>query len=70
MEQKKAKFPIGASTALMQSDESMSSYLGLTREQKREILTHSLLGGQQQSALLSGNAPMHQTEPDDRMRTE
>ena len=31
----------------MQSDESIGSYLGLTREQKREILTHSLISGQQ-----------------------
>ncbi len=47
MQERKTKFPLGTSTALMQSVESMSSYIGLTREQKRELLTHSLIGGQQ-----------------------
>ena len=47
MQQRKTDFPIGASTALMQSEESIASYMGLTREQKREMLTHSLINGQQ-----------------------
>lgn len=46
MERKKTDFPLGISTALMQSEETMSSYVGLTREQKREILTYSLISGQ------------------------
>lgn len=47
MERRKTDFPIGTSTALMQAEESISSYMGLTREQKREMLTHSLISGQQ-----------------------
>jgi len=47
MQQKKTDFPIGVGTALMQNEESIGSFLGLTREQKRELLTHSLIGGQQ-----------------------
>ena len=47
MQQKKTDFPIGTSTALMQNEESIGSFLGLTREQKRELLTHSLISGQQ-----------------------
>ena len=47
MQRRKTDFPVGASTALMQSEESISSYMGLTREQKREMLTHSLISGQQ-----------------------
>ena len=46
MQRKKTDFPIGASTALMQSEESTGSYMGLTREQKRDMLTHSLISGQ------------------------
>ena len=46
MERKKVDFPLGISTALMQSEETIGSYVGLTREQKREILTHSLVSGQ------------------------
>ena len=52
MEQKKVNFPMGAATALMQSEETTSSYLGLTREQKRDMLTHALIGGPEQTALL------------------
>ena len=52
MEQKTAKYPIGASTVMTQSDETMGSFMGLTREQKREILTHALIGGPEQSALI------------------
>ena len=53
MQQRKTEFSVGTSTALMPSEESMSSYMGLTREQKREILTHSLVNGQ--GALLHGD---------------
>ena len=55
MERKKVNVPVGIGTALMQSEESISSYVGLTREQKREILTHSLISGQQ-GALLPDSA--------------
>lgn len=55
MQRRKTDFPVGASTALMQSEESISSYTGLTREQKREIMTHSLINGQQ-GALLRSDA--------------
>ena len=61
MERKKADFPVGISTALMQSEESISSYVGLTREQKREMLTHSLVGGQK-SALLPADANTRRTK--------
>lgn len=47
MQRRKTDFPVGAGTALMQSEESIASFLGLTREQKREMLTHSLISGQQ-----------------------
>lgn len=47
MQRQKTDFPAGTGTALMQSEESISSYMGLTREQKREMLTHSLISGQQ-----------------------
>ena len=55
MERKKVNVPVGIGTALMQSEESISSYVGLTREQKREMLTHSLISGQQ-GALLPDSA--------------
>ena len=61
MERKKVDFPVGISTALMQSEESISSYVGLTREQKREILTHALVDGQK-SALLPADANTRRTE--------
>ena len=47
MQERKTTFPVGASTALMQSVESMSSYIGVTRDQKRQILTDSLMDSQQ-----------------------
>ncbi len=47
MERWKTDLPIGVGTALMQNEESIGSFLGLTREQKREMLTHSLISGQQ-----------------------
>ena len=56
MQQRKTEFPVGTSTGLMPSEESMSSYMGLTREQKREILTHSLVNGQQGVLLHSDTA--------------
>lgn len=46
MQERKTTFPVGASTALMQSVESMSSYIGVTRDQKRQILTDSLMDSQ------------------------
>lgn len=52
MEQKTARYPIGASTVMTQNDETMGSFMGLTREQKREILTHALISGAERSALL------------------
>ncbi len=47
MQERKIIFPVGASTALMQSVESMGSYIGVTRDQKRQILTDSLMDSQQ-----------------------
>ncbi len=47
MQERKTTFPVGASTALMQSVESMSSYIGVTRDQKRQILTDSLMDSHQ-----------------------
>ena len=61
MEQKKVNFPVGISTALMQSEETISSYIGLTREQKRELLTHSLISAQQ-GALLPAEADDQRTK--------
>ena len=61
MQRGKTDFPIGAGTALMQSDESIGSFLGFTREQKREILTHSLISGQQ-GALQRGDADAQWTK--------
>ncbi len=53
MKQKRNMFPAGVSTVLMPSVETTSSYTGLTPEQKREMLTHSLVSNQQ-NALLPG----------------
>lgn len=47
MQRQKTDFPVGAGTALMQSEETIGSFMGLTREQKCEMLTHSLINGQQ-----------------------
>ena len=47
MQERKTTFPVGASTALMQSVESMSSYIGVARDQKRQILTDSLMDSHQ-----------------------
>ena len=51
MKQKRNMFPAGVSTVLMPSVETTSSYTGLTPEQKREMLTHSLVSNQQNALL-------------------
>ena len=52
MEQKREKFPIGVSTAMTQYDETVTSYMGLTREQKRDLLTGALINRSEHGALL------------------
>ena len=54
MEKNLSKCPIGTSAVMTQNDDTMGSYMGLTREQKREILTHALIRGAEQNALLRG----------------
>ncbi len=54
MKSKGERFPLGTGTALFQSDETMGSYMGLTREQKREMLTHAITDASGQTALLRG----------------
>ena len=52
MERKAKKCPIGVSTAITQYDETVSSYMGLTREQKRDLLTGALIDRSEHVALL------------------
>ena len=37
------KFPVGYSMALVQNEDVTASYVGFTKEQKREMLTHALI---------------------------
>ena len=52
MERNREKCPIGVSTAMTQYDETVTSYMGLTREQKRDLLTGTLIGRAEHGALL------------------
>lgn len=52
MEQKRGESPIGVSTAMTQYDETVTSYMGLTREQKRALLTGVLIDRAEHGALL------------------
>ena len=52
MKQKREKCPIGVGTAMTQYDETVTSYMGLTREQKRDLLTGVLINGAEHGALL------------------
>ena len=62
MQQRKINLPVGVIAALMPSEETTSSYMGLTREQKREILTHSMISGQQTALLRDPPAMQRTTE--------
>ena len=56
MDQQAEKCPIGVSTVMTQYDETVSRYMGLTREQKRDILTGALVGRAEHGALLRSEA--------------
>ena len=60
MEQKREKCPIGVSTAMTQYDETVTSYMGLTREQKRDLLTGVLTSRAEHGALLRSESVTEQ----------